>query len=168
MFSMTSCMDTYYVTHKTTFDNTMSSIQAQLADQGFYLYGSSTDTRNNPVVTDVSFSKFGYGTAMENVFVTKDTYRFADSVGNTMNFSVSYQVKQTREDIPYVENVELCGCETSNIKEYERMCGQESIVKQVNSIPKDQMLKILDNEKTLFAATGLLFGLIVLLIINAN
>ena len=82
-----------------------------------------------------------------------------------MNYSVSYQAKQTQEGIPYVENVELCGCETSNPKDYDRLCGQSSVVKQINSVPKDQEVKIVNETKTYFAAGGVTLGLLFLLLL---
>lgn len=164
MFSMTSCMDTYYVTKKTTFDNAINSVQSQMANQGFNSTGSNTNTRNETVVTGTSYSRYtGYGTAMANNFITQDTYRFADTLGNTMNYSVTYSAKQTTDGIPYVENLELCGCETSNPKDYERLCGNESVVKQINAVPKDQKVEKLNVMKTTLATTGiaLVFSIII-------
>ena len=96
---------------------------------------------------------------MENNFVTQDTYRFSDADGNTMNYSVSYSAKQTSDGIPYVENLELCGCETSNPKDYERLCGNNSVVKQINDVPKDQKVEKLNVMNTTLAITGITLGL---------
>ena len=160
VFCMTSCMDTYYVTKKTTFDNAISSVQSQIASQGFSSTGSNTNTRNNLYAAGTSYSKYtGYGTMMENNFVTQDTYRFSDADGNTMNYSVSYSAKQTSDGIPYVENLELCGCETSNPKDYERLCGNNSVVKQINDVPKDQKVEKLNVMNTTLAITGITLGL---------
>jgi len=162
---MTSCMDTFYVTQRTTFDAAIKSVQSQMANQGYYLNGSSTNTRNEAVVTDVSYSRYsGYGTAMANVFITQDTYRFADSLGNTINYSVSYQAKQTKEGTQFVENVEICGCETSDPKEYEKLCVQEAKLKQLNDLPKDQKIRILNVTNTVLAATGIVLALTLIII----
>ena len=153
---MTSCMDTFYVTQKATFDKAIQSVQSQMAQNGFSSTGSNTNTRNETVVTGVSYSKYtGYGSAMANNFITQDTYRFADTLGNTMNYSVSYSAKQSDNGIPYVENIEVCGCETSNPKDYERLCGNESFVKQINNVPKDQEIKQINVMNTTLAATGI-------------
>lgn len=165
VLGMTSCMDTFYVTQRTTFDAAIKSVQSQMANRGYYLNGSSTNTRNEAVVTDVSYSRYsGYGTAMANVFITQDTYRFADSLGNTINYSVSYQAKQTKEGTQFVENVELCGCETSDPKEYEQLCVQEVKLKQLNDLPKDQKIRIPNVTNTLLAATGILLALTLIII----
>lgn len=158
-------MDTKYVTKKSTFDAAIKSVQTQMADQGYYLNGSSTNTRNEAVVTDVSYSQYsGYGTAMVNNFITQDTYRFVDSLGNTMNYSVSYQAKQTKDGTQFVENVEICGCETSDPKEYEKLCVQEAKVKHLNDLPKDQKIKMPNVTNTLLATTGILLALTLIII----
>ena len=159
LFFFTSCMDTYYVTKKSTFDTAIRSVQSQMAAQGFSSTGSNTNTRNETVVTGVSYSKYtGYGSAMANNFITQDTYRFADSLGNTMNYSVSYQAKQSKDGIPYVENVELCGCETSNPKDYERLCGNESYVKSINNMPKELKIEEMNVVNTTLAVSGIALG----------
>lgn len=159
LFFFTSCMDTYYVTKKSTFDKAIRSVQSQMAVQGFSSTGSNSNTRNETVVTGVSYSKYtGYGSAMANNYITQDTYRFADSLGNTMNYSVSYQAKQTKEGIPYVENVELCGCETSNPKDYERLCGNGSYIKSINNVPKDLTIEEMNVVNTSLAVSGIALG----------
>ena len=160
MLGLTSCMDTYYMTRRITFDNAISSVRDQMADEGFYFNGSFTNTRNEPVVMDVSYSSYsGYGTAMGNNYITQDTYRFADSLGNTISYSVAYSAKMTVDGVPYVEGVGLCGCETSNPKDYETFCGDESVVKQFNDLPKDQLIKKVNVVNTTLAVTGIILSL---------
>lgn len=159
LFFFTSCMDTFYATKRSTFDQAIASVQGQLANEGLKSVGSSSDTKNNLYAAGTSYSRYtGYGTLMENNFVTQDTYRFADADGNTMSYSVSYSAKLTSDGLPYVENVEVCGCETSNPKDYERLCGKESSVKQINLIPKDQELKKMNVMNTTLAITGITVG----------
>ena len=74
-------MDTFYVTKRSTFDQAIASVQGQLASEGLKSVGSSSETKNNLFAAGTSYSKYtGYGTKMENNFVTQDTYRFADSM----------------------------------------------------------------------------------------
>lgn len=160
LLGMTSCMDTYYVTNKATFDNAISTIKSQMEERGFNLNGSNSITHNETVVTGVSYSsESGYGTAMANNYITQDTYRFADSLGNTMSYSIVYCVQQTTDGKPYVVNSKVCGCETSNPKDYDRLCGDESVVKQINNLPKDQTINRVNVVNTSLAVTGVLVGL---------
>ena len=159
LFGLSSCMDTFYATKKTTFENALTSIQTQMTNDGYKIVGSNSETKNNVYVSATSYSKYaGYGSKMENNFVTQDTYRFADEEGNTMSYSVSYTAKQTNDGVPYIENIEVCGCETSNPMEYERLCGNESIVKQINLLPKDQEIKVMNVMNTTLVVTGIAVG----------
>ena len=160
-------MDTFYATKRSTFDKTIVSVQRQLNNEGLKSVGSSSDTKNNLYAAGTSYSKYtGFGTMMENNYVTQDTYRFADAEGNTMNYSVSYSAKRTEGGVQYVDNVEVCGCETSNPNDYERLCG--NAVRQIKSMPKDQELKklnVLNTTLTLFgiaASLSLVLTLILL------
>lgn len=144
LFVFSSCKDTYYVTKKATYYGKINKIHSYLSGQGFYSIGSNSETKNNVYVSATSYSKYtGYGSKMENDFVTTDTYRFADTLGNTMNYSVSYKLREDAiTGISYVEDVEVCGCETSNPKDYENLCGRYSMVRQnINNLPKDQTLE---------------------------
>lgn len=158
-FGLSSCMDTFYATKKTTFEKALTSVQTQMTNDGYKVVGSNSETKNNVYVSATSYSRYtGYGSKMENNFVTQDTYRFADEEGNTMSYSVSYSAKQTSEGIPYIEDIEVCGCETSNPKDYERLCGNESTVKQINLLPKDQEIKIMNVMNTTLAVSGIAIG----------
>ena len=157
LFFFTSCMDTYKVTKKSTYEKSVQSIRSQMATNGFRSTGVSTSTRNETVVTGTSYTKYaGYGTRMENNYITQDTYQFADTLGNTMNYSVSYTAKQTEGGVPYVENVELCGCETSNPKDYERFCGRAGAVRRINNLPKDQEIEKVNMLNTTLAISAII------------
>lgn len=164
LFSFSSCMKTFYATKRTTFEEALTSVQTQMNKDGFKIVGSNSETKNNVYVSAISYSQYtGYGSKMENNFVTQDTYRFADEEGNTMSYSVSYSAKQTNEGVSYIEGIEVCGCETSNPKDYERLCGNESIIKRINSLPKDQEIEQLDVMGTTLAVSGITIGLTLLI-----
>ena len=164
LISFSSCMDTFYATKRTTFEKALASVQTQMDKDGFKVVGSNSETKNNVYVSATSYSRYtGYGSKMENNFVTQDTYRFADDEGNTMNYSVSYSAKQTMEGVPYIDDIEVCGCETSNPKDYDRLCGNESIVKQINSLPKDQEIKQMNVMGTTMAVSGIAIGITLLI-----
>ena len=75
-----------------------------------------------------------------------------------MNYSVSYSAKQTREGVPYVENIEVCGCETSNPKDYERLCGKYGLLNKINNIPKDQTIEEVNILNTTLVLSGIVIG----------
>ena len=168
LFGFSSCVDTYYVTKKSTFDTAIQSVQAEMAQKGFTYIGTTTNTRNETVVTGVSYSKTtGYGTAMANNFITQDTYKFSDSLGRTMNYSVSYQKGETKEGLPYVDDVSVCGCETSVPVDYVKLCGKESEVYQLNDLSKDQKIERVNTLKTTmaFSVPAVFVSLLIVLIL---
>ena len=138
---------TYHVTSRGEFDRTIGEIQSELALEGYALSGSSTDTKNNVYVEGTSYSYYsGYGSLMANDFITTDTYRFIDEDGNTMSFSVSYRsMKDASQGLLYVTEVATTGCETSNAKQYEGLCGSSSpVIKKIQTLPQDATVRKID------------------------
>ena len=164
---MTSCMDTKYVTKKSTFDQTVSRVQEDMAQQGFKLTGSSTETKNDLVVLGTSYTeKGGYGTELANNFVTRDTYRFTNASGHTASYTVSYLLRETKKGLPYIDAAEVAGCEVSDPADYELICGAKSPIYQINSMERDQAVKVGNNTKTMLLASGLTLGALILLLLS--
>lgn len=153
--ALASCTNTRLVTSRTTFDRTVGEVKSDLAKQGFAPSGSSSETKNNVYVEGTSYSKYtGYGSKMANDFITTDTYRFSSEDGTTMNFSVSYKARQNG-NLVYVTEVSTAGCETSNAKQYESLCGSNSPVKKLDSLPQDASFEETDVVGTTLLVTGL-------------
>lgn len=148
-------MDTKYVTSKSDYDKVIDTVKNQLADKGYYINGSSSGTRNEAIVAGVSYSKYtGFGTAVANKFITQDTYKFTDTLGNTMSYSVLYLLKQSDDGISYVEDVEICECETSNPHDYDELCGNQASINRIREIPKNQQIQVLSTGNTIVAIAG--------------
>jgi hypothetical protein len=164
-----SCTITYPVTSRSTFDKTVNEVKSDLAKQGYAPSGSSTDTKNNVYVEETSYSKYaGYGSKMANDFVTTDTYRFTHEDGSTMSFAVSYKAKQDdSKGLIYVTEVSTAGCETSNAKQYDALCGANSPVKKIETIPQDDSIEVLDivGNTMLGVGLGILFSVLLLAIL---
>lgn len=137
LVGMTSCYHTYYATKKTTFDNVIDSVRLKMADQGFVFVG------NRKATNVVSYAKTTIPTPNVGRITSlqKETFRFVDDSGKTMSYSVSYGKGETSKDVVFVHDVELCECETSDPNDFERLCGDESIVNQLSDVPKDQKVK---------------------------
>ena len=117
---MSSCRG-LSVTKRTTFDEAILSVQSQIKSRGFELTGYDQAVAPAPYQN-----------------LRQDTYHFADSLGNKMDYSVYYSVGvlfKKRESISYSE---LCGCETSDPNDYERLCGNDGVLKPIKELPKDQ------------------------------
>ena len=154
---LSSCTTTYPVTSRSTFDKTIDEVKSDLAKQGYAPSGSSTDTKNNVYVEGTSYSRYtGYGSKMANDFVTTDTYRFSHEDGSTMSFSVSYKANQDpTKGLIYVTEVSTAGCETSNAKQYDVLCGSNSPIKKLNTLPQDASIEKTDVMGTTLLVTGL-------------
>ena len=155
LIGLSSCMDPYYVTKKTTFDKIIDSVKMQMSKDGYKLIGINTEAKNDVFVEATSYSRYsGYGTKLGNNFVAQDTYRFVDTLGNTLNYSVVYSPKQNSDGSLYVKNVSVCGCETSNPNDYEKLCGNEFLVELINGMPRDQEVEKVNVMNTVLAVTG--------------
>lgn len=153
---LSSCTTTYSVTSKSTLDRGIDQVAIELQKKGYYPVGSSTDTKNEVTVTGQSYSEYsGYSTRMDNNYITSDTYRFADTLGNTMSYTVSYQLRE-KSGFYFVNNLQVKGCETSSVKEYGRLCGAESPTKIVSTLPTDASVKLYDETKTYLMLGGIL------------
>ena len=166
---LTSCTITHPVTTRGTFDKTVDEIKSDLAKRGYAPSGSSTETKNNVYVEGTSYSKYtGYGSKMANDFVTTDTYRFTHEDGSTLSFSVSYKANQDpTKGLIYVTEVSNAGCETSNAKQYDALCGINSPVKKIESIPQDATIDVPDvmGNTLLGVGLGLLSGVLVAILL---
>ena len=108
---MTSCMENYYVTSETTFKDAIRSISSQMAERGYYYSGYETVVNNN-----IKAAQDNNG--MEQ---RATVYHFADSLGNTMKYTVVYGEKPNGR-AGRVYNVDFCECEVSDPKDDERLC----------------------------------------------
>ena len=132
---------------------------------GYYQAGKSTDTRNELTVTGQSYSKYtGYGTKMDNNYFNSETYRFSDTAGNTMNYTISYQLRRSRE-MYYVTNVEVKGCETSNVKDYNKLCGVDAPKNKIESLHADSTIEVEDNESTYLLIGGIVLIATILILL---
>ena len=99
-------------------------------------------------VVGVSYtSKTGFGTAMKNNYVTQDTYTFADSLGNIASYSMFYALDR-REN---VVKAGLCGCETSNPQDYDKVCGS---ISQMDWMPNSDSIKFVNPVSIIAIVSG--------------
>lgn len=85
------------------------------------------------------FKTIGFGSVWDKRFADlhQNTYHFIDSLGNKMSYSVYYAMWVDKKG-DYVYYSELCGCETSNPNDFERLCGDEGVLGKIKELPKDQ------------------------------
>ena len=138
-----SCTGTKYVTSAPTYNNTVDSVVATIEEQGYIFTGTKHDRRNerrHPVSHmegDNTYSDW-----MPNDLLNLDTYCFIDSAGNTMQFEVQYRSGVAPQNGAfYYSEVQTVGCSTSNPEHYERLCGDRSPIRLLDTIRKDMTVK---------------------------
>ena len=95
-FVFIGCSSPYSVTSSDFFAKEVVKANSEIIEMGYQLSGTETNTKNNLYVKGTSYTPVsGYGTAMGNDFVAIDKYKFTDSKGNTMSYTVSYTVSNT-------------------------------------------------------------------------
>lgn len=154
-FMFSSCTTTHTVTSKITFENAKNIIETNLNQNGYNLNGESHDEKNELVSTGVSYSKYsGYGSAISNDYYQFDTYKFCDTAGNTMDYTVKYKVGIADEGYNYVDYIQVVGCNTSKSSDYDKLCnGNYSPSRTFSNLPKDSHKTTTDANATYTAIT---------------
>ena len=168
---LTGCYSTITVTSKERFDNAIASTEQSLNKNGYKKTGASTgkNTDVTQTTTIMYMPHVGYvpysDTKKEET--TINTYSFVDSIGNSVSYSVAFEVKESLDKIWYVENVNVVGCATSTPNHYEPLCGDTSSIKQLNNVRKCDNVYVYDNDKTwtvvIIGLLGVLAAVITLL-----
>lgn len=164
-FFMTGCYSTVNVTSKDRFDNAISSTTGKLNQIGYRKTGAATGknteiTRSEGFVYMPNVGVLPYSDEQKNE-TTIDNYFFVDSDGNTLNYSVAYELKESHDKIWYVDNANVVGCATGNPDKYESLCGDSSFIRQLNYLEKTDTVSIYSSDKTwglVFALECLLLG----------
>lgn len=150
--AITSCTTTEKVISFEEYDKNIEMVKSDLADKGYGLSGHNRETLSNAVVTGTSFStQTGFGTAMGNDYYTYDTYSFSNENGDIAEISLKYRTGYADySKTNYLATVELLGCKTSKVSDYEKICGDNSSVKPLLSdVKRDLDVKFYDNTSTL-------------------
>ncbi len=139
IFLLAGCVGPMYVTSMPVYNNTINMVVAGIESEGYNYVDMNHDTRNERrheiahMEGDNTYSDW-----IPNDQLNLDTYRFVDTAGNTMQFEVQYRggVDHTNGTFYYTD-VQVVGCSTSNSKDFERLCGDRSPIRMLDTIPTD-------------------------------
>lgn len=84
----------------------------------------------------------------------QDSYTFKDDNGNTMEYTVSYALEEDSDNKKYVENISVVGCKTSEGDIYDKYCGNDAKVRQLEQLPNDITVKKFSAGKLVFNLVG--------------
>lgn len=135
-----------------TFFREIDAVNQSLDSLGFQLSGTYSDMLNDVYVSS-AFVDSEDGPELKNDYYWYDTYRFTDSIGNTISYQIKYKNKgsQDARGVYYVSNVSLVGCDCSNAKDYKAVCGPSGATNRLNLIENDQVSTFRNNTGTVFA-----------------
>ena len=141
--ALTGCVGPMYVTSLPAYNNTINMVVAGIESEGYNYVGMNHDTRNERrhevahMEGDNTYSDW-----IPNDKVNSNTYRFVDNAGNTMQFQVQFKggLDHTNSTF-YINEVSVVGCSTSDKRDYERLCGEQSPVWTLDTIQKDMTVK---------------------------
>ena len=142
-FGLMGCVGPMHVTSVPAYNSSLEKVIAGMENEGYKLVGNNHDTRNERrhevahMEGDNTYSDW-----IPNDIVNVDTYSFADSEGNTMDFKVQFKggVDHVSGTFYYTD-VKIVGCNTSNKQDYERLCGEHSPVWMLDTIQEDLTVK---------------------------
>ncbi len=140
---LSGCVGPLYVTSVPTYNSTIETVVTGIESEGYGFVSESHDRRNERghQVAHMEWDNT-YSDWIPNELVNHDTYRFVDSVGNTMQFEVQYRAGVDHQNgTVYYTEVQTVGCSTSNRKDYDRLCGNHSPIRILDTICKDLITK---------------------------
>lgn len=170
MLMLTSCYTTTNVISKQTFDNAIKETENSINQMGFYKNSESTATNSNVTSTSgiIYMPNVGYIPYHDEKKdeTTIDNYSYTDTLGNTVNYSIAYKLKESSDNILYIENPNIVSRTTSNPNQYDKFFGPDSPIEKLKDIPKSDSVSLYDEDRTLVGILlGTIIGCVVILMI---
>lgn len=141
--ALSACVGPMAVTSVPAYNSTVDAVVAGIESEGYGFVGKSHDRRNERghqvahMEGDNTYSGW-----LPNELVNHDTYRFVDSAGNTMQFEVQFKAGVDHQSgAVYYNEVQVVGCSTSNRKDYDRLCGNRSPIRMLDTLQRDLTVK---------------------------
>lgn len=157
---MTACTTSRQTISTSTYLNEIGDVNKSIEQLGYKLSGTSSDQKNEVYVSATSYStQTGYGSAMGNDYYWYDTYRFLDSLNNTVSYQVKYKFGKDKNDVNYISGVSVIDCNCSNVKDYNVICKNPVGVRKLNNIKNDQVSTFKDNSSTVALIWSVVIGL---------
>ena len=147
----TSCTSTGYCVSANKLNEQLEKIAEDYNNEGFMYVGKNTNSQNNLYVAGYNYNKYsGYESVLANNMIYKDTYVFKNEGGNTVRFTVQYQVQCEGG----LSNVSICECETDNSNLYNKLCNNSSL-NSINHLPNSYKYEYYDSAKTYLLVAGI-------------
>lgn len=133
----TNTNSTFIETHSNSRNNTNINGNTYTTPNYF-----STNNENNYNINS-SKNNNSY-TEITNLVDTYDYYTFSNKKGDIVEINMKYKVREF-ESTTYLRKVELLGCKTSNPYDYEKICGDNSMIqRKLENIEEDLSFELVD------------------------
>lgn len=131
---------------RATLDNAMVGIKSEYNAKGYHLTSQQT---GQAISTQISNTRDARNSIYEadNANAKVDAYSFQDSIGNTLKFAIAYN-EALQGGTMYLLDVNTIGCEVSNPRDFESLCGDGSPIDKIRLIPQDKPVEVGDAAKT--------------------
>jgi hypothetical protein len=181
--TLSSCSKIITGTSFKEYDNTINTISIDLLRNGYELVDHNTGTENKSTIIE-TYSKTGSNTNINgntnintlgnintsgnvntsgsnksytevtNLVDTYDYYAFSNNKGDIVELNIKYKAREVAKT-SYLSSIELLGCRTSNLYDYEKICGDSSVVRRkLEDIKHDLSFEVYDSGATNAAICG--------------
>lgn len=103
------------------------------------------------------------GQGRQGGYHDKETYSFGNPEGDKVQFTIEVH-RGDNDGITYIDEVNVTGCSTSNVKEYEHYCGEDGVPAHIMKyyLKKDTRGSKFSVGKTIWTVIGgsFLFGVL--------
>ena len=160
-FLVSSCTSSRMVLSTEGYRDALDRAKDNIRNNGYYQMSEEQSETNTTVPGRlVEHKEHGHlvnvTQEMVNVKHVYETHLFVDSLGNEMWFRVAL-----RPEGHYLLSVNLEGCQTSNYKDFERLCGNQSAIRrEISMLKPDKEVKHFSLIKTVGAGALVTAGVI--------
>ena len=164
---VSGCTSSRMVLSTEGYRNALDRAKENIRNNGYYQISEEQSETNTTVPGRLVEHKdnghlVGVTQEMINITNVYETHLFVDSLGNEMCFRVAL-----RPEGQHLLKVNLEGCQTSNYKDFEQLCGSQSAIrKEISMLKPDKEIKRFSLLKTLGAGAlvtaGVMGGLFLL------
>ena len=136
-------------------EETVDYVKKELRQQGYYSTSHNSELKTvHDYGAKKSSSGAGHAGTESNAIFNVDTYKFENDNGDKLQFQVQYMVKEDKNNVMLAE-ISTTGCETTNPKAYDNLCGSKSPIKSIDNIPPDGTAKVANPAGTAWLSIGI-------------
>ena len=141
--AFSGCVSPIHVTSADTYRETLQEVTSRIGQMGYSFTEQKHERFNKPTHAGTAEPYDpNYTGWMPLEYYYVDTYFFADSMGNTMSFDVAYETgMDPTAGTAHIREAHVKGCRTSNPQHHDMLCGPQSPMTLIESMPSDMEVR---------------------------